>query len=77
VRVAIVGQDLPCNEPFNKVQGFARSDIIAVDNLSTAIWSIKDCVTTNDVVIDVIGELWNLKEKNITKLLFAISVRLI
>ena len=65
--VAIVGQDLAGDEPLDEVKGFAGSNVVTVDNLSTTIWSIEESVSANNVVVNVIGKL-DAKISNIMKL---------
>ncbi len=55
--VAVVGQDLAGDEPLNEVQGFSGSNVVTIDNLSTTIGSVKEGVSADDVVVDVVSKL--------------------
>ena len=55
--VAIVGQDLAGDEPLDEVKWFAGGNVVTVDNFTTTIWSIKESVSANNVVVNVIGKL--------------------
>ena len=54
----------PCDKSLDEVERFSRRDVVTVDYFSWPIWSGEDSVTTDNIAIDVVGELREKIKKN-------------
>ena len=61
VCVPVKGQHLSCDKSLDEVQRLSGCNVVAVDNLPGSIRSFKDRVTSNNITINVIGKLEQIK----------------